>query len=370
MIVRMLNVDGQPLVEVSYTYGMRLIEQKEAVLVEGEEPTPTPTPVDPIYSRFEANEAAISANTAAVADMEARLATVEGSTVMAAPPIREARYGNSVSIEAEMEKQHRRDMKIAVMPKNLFDPYHGGKTGMENCLATTNGVGVVYLSGEYIVNGTATAATAFPRNASGGDTKLNKADAMLFGTLLPAGNYVTAPFTAEMTAAGVTLQLSAIETVEGLHLFQPYQMIRGAQAFTIGQDAVVFLRFAVPNGATVNDLHIRLGIYRADNVPESWESGDLGSVNVTAGNKTATVAVSGCTWLEAAHITALFGDGTTNTVAVSASAGGAAVPVLASWIAETRAWIEARLAEMAALLVAESVSVQNAGNGMTINNAT
>lgn len=310
------------------------------------------------------------AGAAQITAHDARISAIESNTVLAAPAIREARYGNSVSIEAEMEKQHRRDMKIAVMPKNLFDPYHGGKTGMENCLATTNGVGAVYLNGEYIVNGTATAATVFPRNANGQDAKLNKADALLFGTLLPAGNYVTAPFTAEMTAAGVTLQLSAVETVEGLHLFYPYQTISGAQAFTIGQDAVVFLRFTVPNGATVNDLHIRLGIYRADNVPESWESGDLGSVNVTAGNKTATVAVSGCTWLEAAHITALFGDGTSNNVAVSASAGGTAVPVLASWIAETKAWIEARLAEMAALLVAESVSVQNAGNGMTINNAT
>lgn len=310
------------------------------------------------------------AGAAQITAHDARIAAIESNTVLAAPAIREARYGNSVSIEAEMEKQHRRDMKIAVMPKNLFDPYHGGKTGMENCLATTNGVGAVYLNGEYILNGTATAATVFPRNANGQDAAQNKADAMLFGTLLPAGSYVTAARTQEMIAANVMYQVSIVEPVEGIYLALPQNTVTSAYSFTLAQDAYVFIRFRVASDSVMNDLHVPIGIYRADNVPESWESGDLGSVNVTAGNKTATVAVSGCTWLEAEQIYTLFGDGTSSTVAVSASAGGAAVPVLASWIAETKAWIEARLAEMAALLVAESVSVENAGSGMVINNAT
>ena len=78
MKVKMLFEDGQPIVDVSYTYGSRLIEQNLAELVDADAPVTPVTPApDPISARFEENEAAIERNAQSIESLEERVAYVE-----------------------------------------------------------------------------------------------------------------------------------------------------------------------------------------------------------------------------------------------------------------------------------------------------
>lgn len=80
MKVRMLYEDGQPIVDVSYTYGSRLIEQRKAELVDADAPVTPVTPApDPISARFEENEAAIAQNARDIDSLEGRMTYVESA---------------------------------------------------------------------------------------------------------------------------------------------------------------------------------------------------------------------------------------------------------------------------------------------------
>ncbi len=80
MKVKMLYEDGQPVVDVSYTYGSRLIEQRLAELVDPDAPvTPVTPEPDPITARFQENEQAIAQNAQDIEALERRVSYVESA---------------------------------------------------------------------------------------------------------------------------------------------------------------------------------------------------------------------------------------------------------------------------------------------------
>ena len=80
MKVKMLYEDGRPIVDVSYTYGSRLIEQRLAELVDADAPVTPVTPApDPITARFQENEEAIAQNASDIENLKERMTYVESA---------------------------------------------------------------------------------------------------------------------------------------------------------------------------------------------------------------------------------------------------------------------------------------------------